>query len=86
VRHGFEARKAELRELCRTAGVACSTRSPAPRPPDPRTFFGSGKLREMLVRALEQDVEMLICDPDLTPRQAREIATRPSSRSSIARC
>lgn len=72
---GIEARQAELRELCRTAGVdlvelVCQRR----RHPDPRTFLGSGKLREVLISALEQDVELLICDPELSASQARVIA------------
>lgn len=70
-----DARKAELRELCRTAGVGLVDLVEQRRPhPDPRTFMGSGKLRQVLVRALEQDVEMLICDPELTASQARTIA------------
>lgn len=72
---GLEARRSELRELCRTAGVALVDLVEQRRPhPDPRTFFGSGKLREVLIRALEQDVELLICDPELTASQARTIA------------
>ena len=68
------AREQELRELCRTAGLHLVDLATQRRPgPDPRTFFGQGKLRDVLVRALEQDVELLICDPDLTPSQAREI-------------
>lgn len=70
-----DARKAELRELCRTAGIALMELVEQRRPhPDPRTFFGSGKLRDVLVRALEQDVEVLICDPELSASQARTIA------------
>ncbi len=70
-----DARTEELRELCQTAGVALIDIVKQRRPhPDPRTFLGSGKLREVLVRALEQDVEVLICDPELTASQARTIA------------
>jgi GTP-binding protein HflX len=36
--------------------------------------MGAGKLRQVLVRALEQDVELLICDPELSASQARTIA------------
>jgi len=69
------ARIAELRELCRTAGIQLMDLVTQRRPqPDPRTFFGQGKLREVIVRALEQDCELLICDPDLTPSQAHAIA------------
>ncbi|MDC0674094.1 GTPase HflX [Nannocystis radixulma] len=69
------ARISELRELCRTAGIQLMDLVTQRRPqPDPRTFFGHGKLREVIVRALEQDCELLICDPDLTPSQAHAIA------------
>ncbi|MBL9100137.1 MAG: GTPase HflX [Myxococcales bacterium] len=71
---GDAAREQELRELCRTAGIHLVDVAVQRRPaPDPRTFYGQGKLRDVLVRALEQDVELLICDPDLTPSQTREI-------------
>ncbi len=71
------ARQAELRELCRTAGVALVDLVTQRRPhPDPRTFFGKGKLNDVLIRALEQDVELLICDPELSASQAREIANQ----------
>jgi GTP-binding protein HflX len=76
-----DARKAELRELCRTAGVALIDLAEQRRPyPDPRSFMGSGKLREVLVRALEQDVEVLICDPELSASQARTIAAQTDLR------
>lgn len=69
------ARKSELHELCRTAQLALIELTEQRRPhPDPRTFFGQGKLREILVRALEQDVEVLVCDPELTASQARTIS------------
>ncbi len=69
------ARKAELSELCRTAHLALVDLVEQRRSsPDPRTFFGQGKLHQVLIRALEQDVEVLICDPALTASQARNIA------------
>jgi GTPase len=72
-----DARKSELRELCRTAAVALVELVEQRRPyPDPRTFFGSGKLRGVLVRALEQDAEVLICDPELSASQARTVAAQ----------
>ena len=72
---GIEARQAELRELCRTAGVnVVDLVTQRRRYPDPKTFLGSGKLRDVLIRALEQDVELLICDPELSASQARVIA------------
>jgi GTP-binding protein HflX len=78
---GVEARQAELRELCRTAGVQLVDLITQRRKfPDPRTFLGSGKLREILVQALEQDVELLICDPELSASQAREISEQTDLR------
>ncbi|MCA9685811.1 MAG: GTPase HflX [Myxococcales bacterium] len=78
---GIEARQQELRELCRTAGVAVvDLVSQRRRYPDPRTFLGSGKLREVLIQALEQDVELLICDPELSASQAREISEQTDLR------
>ena len=78
---GIEARQAELRELCRPAGVAVvDLVVQRRRYPDPRTFLGSGKLREILVHALEQDVELLICDPELSASQARVIADQTDLR------
>jgi GTPase len=78
---GIEARQAELRELCRTAGVAVvDLVVQRRRHPEPRTFLGSGKLREVLVQALEQDVELLICDPELSASQAREISEQTDLR------
>ena len=78
---GIEARQAELRELCRTAGVALVDLVVQRRRfPDPRTFLGSGKLREVLIHALEQDVELLICDPELSASQARVIAEQTDLR------
>lgn len=71
------ARKAELSELCRTAGIGLvELVEQRRRQPDPRSFFGAGKLRQVLVRALEQDVELLICDPELSASQARTIANQ----------
>ena len=70
-----DARRAELRALARTAGMdlveIVEQRRPAP---DPRTFLGRGRLRAALMRALELDAELLVCDPELSPSQARTIA------------
>ncbi len=78
---GIEARQSELRELCRTAGVdLVEVVTQRRRYPDPRTFLGSGKLRSVLISALEQDVELLICDPELSASQARVIADQTELR------
>ncbi|TPV93275.1 MAG: GTPase HflX [Myxococcales bacterium FL481] len=70
----LEPRQHELHELCRTAGIGVVDIVLQKRPhPDPRTFLGAGKLDAALVFALEHDVELLICDPDLSASQARTI-------------
>jgi GTP-binding protein HflX len=70
-----ESRVSELRELCRTAGIAVADVAIQRRPePDPKYLIGRGKLEDVLVRAMQFDAGLLIFDPDLTPGQAHAIA------------
>ena len=70
-----EARVAELKELCRTAGVKILDVLVQRRPEaDPRFLVGRGKLDEILLRAMQLGAECVIFDPDLTPGQARAIS------------
>jgi GTP-binding protein HflX len=70
-----EARVAELRELCRTAGVKVLDVLVQRRPEaDPKFLVGRGKLDEILLRAMQLGAEVVIFDPDLTPGQARSIS------------
>jgi GTP-binding protein HflX len=70
-----EARVAELRELCRTAGVKVLDVLVQNRPEaDPKFLVGRGKLDEILLRAMQLGAELVIFDPDLTPGQARAIS------------
>jgi GTP-binding protein HflX len=70
-----EARVAELRELCRTAGVKVLDVLVQNRPEaDPKYLVGRGKLDEILLRAMQLGAELVIFDPDLTPGQARAIS------------
>ena len=70
-----EARVAELRELCRTAGVKVLDVLVQRRPEaDPKFLVGRGKLDEILLRAMQLGAEAVIFDPDLTPGQARSIS------------
>jgi GTP-binding protein HflX len=69
-----EARIAELRELCRTAGVEVADLMVQRRPAaDPRFLVGRGKLDEILLRAMQLGVELVVFDHDLSPGQARAI-------------
>lgn len=68
-------RVAELRELCRTAGVRVMGVVEQHRPEaDPKYLVGRGKLEQVLIRAMQLDANALIFDPDLTPVQAHAIA------------
>jgi GTP-binding protein HflX len=70
-----EARGAELRELCRTAGLQVLDVITQRRAElDPRFLLGRGKLDEVVLRALQNDATVLIFDPELTPAQARAIS------------
>src|SRR5262249_17293048 len=70
-----ESRVAELKELCRTAGVRVMGVMEQRRPEaDPKYLIGRGKLEEVLIRAMQVDANVLVFDPDLTPGQAHAIA------------
>jgi GTPase len=70
-----DARVAELKELCRTAGVKVLDVMVQRRPEaDPKFLVGRGKLDEILLRAMQLGAEAVIFDPDLTPGQARAIS------------
>jgi GTP-binding protein HflX len=74
-RASVSSRVAELRELCRTAGIAVVGLAAQKRPePDPKYLVGRGKLEDVLVRAMQYDANLLIFDPDLTPGQAHSIS------------
>jgi GTPase len=71
----LDSRVAELRELCRTAGIVVADVVEQRRPdPDPKYLVGRGKLEDVLVRAMQVDAGVLIFDPELTPGQAHAIA------------
>ena len=68
-------RVAELKELCRTAGVGVMGVIQQRRPEaDPKYLIGRGKLEEVLIRAMQVDANVLVFDPDLTPVQAHAVA------------
>jgi len=64
----------ELRELLRTAGVTPVGELVQRRPaPDPRTYVGKGKLRELERLVAEAEAESLIVDDELDPGQQRRL-------------
>ena len=70
-----EASLNELRELARTAGVAVADTVTQVRDRvDPRLIMGRGKLEDVVIRAMQLDVDVLIFDRDLGPAQAAAIA------------
>ena len=74
-RQELEDSLAELVELARTANLAVLDRViQRPRKINPRYLVGEGKLREIIIRALQQRVTLLVFDQDLTPNQVRSIS------------
>ena len=70
-----EASVAELRELCRTAGVEVfDTLIQHRSEVDPRFLIGKGKLSDLVIRAMQMDANLLIFDHELTAAQIRSIA------------
>jgi GTP-binding protein HflX len=63
----------ELKELARTAGVTVVDAVIQKRKIDPKTFMGSGKLQELVIRCIRLGADMLIFDAELKPSQWRSI-------------
>ncbi|GMV17229.1 MAG: GTPase HflX [Polyangiaceae bacterium] len=69
------ARLNELESLAHTAGVEVVDKVVQLRDRvDPKLVLGRGKLEDVVMRAIEQDVETLIFDLNLTPAQAHGIS------------
>lgn len=69
-----EERLSELSELSRSAGLrvlaqVCQRVTEI----NPKYLLGSGKLKEVVIMALQQGADLLIFDQDLTPAQVRAI-------------
>ncbi len=80
-REPLEPRLTEMYELCRTAGVNVvgEIRQAAARP-DPRTVVRRGKLEELALAAVRQDVDTVIFARELSPNQLRNVAAATDSR------
>ncbi len=67
----------ELLELARTAGVeVADTILQVREHVDPKYVLGKGKVDDVVLRAMQLDVEVLIFDRNLTPAQAAALASR----------
>jgi len=65
----------ELKELARTAGVEVTdTIRQVRQRVDPKFILGRGKLDDVVIRAMQLDVEVLIFDRNLYPAQAASLA------------
>jgi GTP-binding protein HflX len=70
-----QASLTELKELARTAGVDVADVFVQVRDhTDPKFVLGRGKLDEVVLRAMQLDVEVVIFDRNLTPAQGTAIA------------
>jgi GTP-binding protein HflX len=64
----------ELKELARSAGLKVAATILQRRPRfDSRFLMGKGKLSELVIQALQQGVDMLVFDAELSPSQVRSI-------------
>jgi GTP-binding protein HflX len=76
-----EERIEEMRELARTAGVEIVDVVRQRRPkPDPNYLIGQGKLQDLVLRAWQRGVDLVIFDRNLTPVQIRHITELVETR------
>lgn len=69
-----EDRMAELVELARSDGLhVLDTVIQRTQEVNPKYLMGSGKLKDVVMKALQKGADLLIFDQDLTPAQARAI-------------
>ncbi len=67
----------ELALLARSAGVDVAQVITQHRShPDPKFLLGTGRLQDLLVRAFQSDVDLVIFDQNLSPVQARNLGQR----------
>lgn len=70
-----EDRMEELVDLARSNGLSVlETVIQRCQTINPRYLMGSGKLKDVIMKALQQGADLLVFDQDLTPAQARAIA------------
>src|SRR5262245_56792882 len=73
----FERQLEELGELAKSAGVDVVDVVTQHRPQIDRKFLiGPGRLQDLVIRAFQSDVDLVIFDQDLSPTQACNLAER----------
>ena len=65
---------AELRDLCRSAGLVPLEEVIQRRPIDPRYVMGKGKLKATVISAMQAGAEVLVFDMNLSPAQLQSMA------------
>jgi len=74
----------ELSQLADTAGLkVCSMAYQKLSEPNPKTYMGTGKLKEIYMEMLDENIETLIIDDELTPGQQRNIETELNSEIKV---
>ncbi|MBI5561629.1 MAG: GTPase HflX [Deltaproteobacteria bacterium] len=64
----------ELKELAATAGTAVlDTVCQRPDRLNPKYLMGTGKIKELIIKALQKEATLIIFDQELTPTQIREL-------------
>ncbi len=64
----------ELKELARSANVVVlDAIIQRPKELNPKYLMGSGKIKELIINALQKEATLIIFDQELTPTQIREI-------------
>ena len=64
----------EMTELAEAAEITVVDSFTQQRKLDPHSAIGSGKLKEIIISSLEQDVDLLIFDHDLSPTQVNNLS------------
>ncbi|TYB33623.1 MAG: GTPase HflX [Flexistipes sinusarabici] len=74
-KHGAGESLAELRELAASASIeVMDTFYQIKNKPNPKYIVGSGKLKEIVIKALSSGVDYLIFDNQLSPAQSKAVA------------
>ncbi len=68
-----EERLAELTELCETENIIAIDTVIYKGSPNPQNLLGSGRVKDLVIRSLSENADMILFDQELTPAQSRVI-------------